>query len=245
MTALDQGGARQGRVKAVFFDAGFTLLEPVQAVAEIYLQVAAELGVHLEQPAFEEHLARCWQGHSRARGRERDLRSSEQDEHDGWHRFTKSVAAPFPILRERHEEWLRILKSRFDDPHSWRPFPQVADLLDSLRKLGLVVGVISNWHRILHRILEVHGLKTHLDFVLVSAEFGWRKPHRAIFEEGLRLAGTEPEETVHVGDSLVDDVMGAATLGIRPVLIAQRSPPEELPQGTQTVSHATLVLDLL
>lgn len=45
------------------------------------------------------------------------------------------------------------------------------------------------------------------------------KPHREIFDYALQKSGCGPEEVLHIGDSVISDVKGAAAAGITPVLI--------------------------
>ena len=45
------------------------------------------------------------------------------------------------------------------------------------------------------------------------------KPHRAIFDEALRVSGCTPGEVIHIGDSHDTDVVGARSAGIRPLLL--------------------------
>jgi putative hydrolase of the HAD superfamily len=58
-----------------------------------------------------------------------------------------------------------------------------------------------------------------LDAVVTSAAVGARKPDGPIFARALELAGCEPDEALHVGDSLVEDGAGARAAGIRALLI--------------------------
>ena len=59
------------------------------------------------------------------------------------------------------------------------------------------------------------------------------KPDPAIFRRALELAGAEPAEAVHVGDSLDNDVEGARAAGIRAVLIAREGRP---PAGVESIA---------
>ena len=71
-------------------------------------------------------------------------------------------------------------------------------------------------------ILEDYGLDSHLDAVVISEQVGFRKPRREIFETVLDALGVESDEVLHVGDSLVADVAGAASIGIRSVWLTRR-----------------------
>jgi putative hydrolase of the HAD superfamily len=104
---------------------------------------------------------------------------------------------------------------------AWEPARRLAPtahaLLDALRERGLRLGLVSNavdppW--LLHRDLERYGVAERLDVAVFSSEIGLRKPHPAIFERALGALGADPGRTLFVGDSLANDVGGAAALGM-------------------------------
>jgi putative hydrolase of the HAD superfamily len=101
-------------------------------------------------------------------------------------------------------------------------FPDARPALVSARSRGQRLVVVSNWDVSLHAVLRALGLEALLDGIVTSAEAGARKPAPEIFQQALALAGTEPGETVHVGDSLDEDVAGARNAGIEPVLIRRQ-----------------------
>ena len=85
--------------------------------------------------------------------------------------------------------------------------------------------MVSNWDCSLADWLEPLGLLEHVDGVVTSADVGAAKPDAAMFERALALAGVEPAEAVHVGDSVENDVEGARAVGIRAVLVARDGGP--------------------
>jgi putative hydrolase of the HAD superfamily len=87
------------------------------------------------------------------------------------------------------------------------------------RAAGARVVVVSNWDVSLHDVLERLGLAPLLDAVVTSAAIGAAKPAPEIFRHALALAGVQAGAAVHVGDSVEEDVRGAAACGIRPVLL--------------------------
>jgi putative hydrolase of the HAD superfamily len=101
------------------------------------------------------------------------------------------------------------------------PFADVEPALGELRSRGLRLVVASNWDCSLPDWLEEAGVLHLLDGAVSSAVVGRPKPDPAVFLEGLRVAGVEAGEAVHVGDSPENDVEGATRAGIRPVLIAR------------------------
>jgi putative hydrolase of the HAD superfamily len=107
----------------------------------------------------------------------------------------------------------------------WRPAYGVlasADvLLESLRDRGLKTGLVANaWPdpgRILRADADALDLAPLLDVLVFSEELGARKPAPEIFLHACRELSVEPAAALFVGDDLVNDVQGAAAVGMRTV----------------------------
>jgi putative hydrolase of the HAD superfamily len=119
-------------------------------------------------------------------------------------------------------------------------FPDVLPALSALAGHRRVV--VSNWDCSLPDWLRGAGVLEHVDAVVTSAEVGVAKPGRAIFERALELAGAQPADAVHVGDSVENDVAGALAAGIRPVLVARDG---SSPAGVETIRSLTELPSLL
>jgi putative hydrolase of the HAD superfamily len=116
----------------------------------------------------------------------------------------------------------------------FRAYPDAAPALRALRERGLRLVVVSNWDVSLHERLAETGLAALVDGGVASAELGHAKPDRAIFDHALALAGAEPEQAVHAGDSVEADVEGALAAGLRAVLVA-RDGRQAAPAGVPVV----------
>lgn len=103
-----------------------------------------------------------------------------------------------------------------------RPVPGAFPAVRWCDERGLTVVLVTNtlargddevwedWRRF--------GLADAIDAVVSSHSVGWQKPHHAIFERALTLAGVRPEDVCMVGDRMDADVLGAKRLGMRAVL---------------------------
>lgn len=100
-----------------------------------------------------------------------------------------------------------------------RAYPDAEPALRGLRARALRLVVVSNWDCSLGSVLERCGLAAVLDGAISSAEAGARKPDPAIFGPALELAGCDPGEALHVGDTAEEDVEGARAAGIRALLL--------------------------
>lgn len=70
--------------------------------------------------------------------------------------------------------------------------------------------------------LKMLGVYGFFEAVIVSAEFGYRKPDVRLFGECLRRLGVAPSEAIYVGNDTFRDVKGANDAGLKSVLIMTR-----------------------
>src|ERR671937_164738 len=88
--------------------------------------------------------------------------------------------------------------------------------------------------------LERPWLQPLVDAVVISAEVGVAKPDPAIFRAALERLGARAEDSLHVGDSVENDVAGARAAGLDAVLVARNG--AAAPDGVRAVrSLAELV----
>ncbi len=117
------------------------------------------------------------------------------------------------------EQAMEIWRAVRKVPYKMTRYDDVLPALDLLKQQGLTLGLISNMNTPAADLVEEMGLTPYMDFAVTSGEVGVEKPHAPIFKEALRRSGSDPENTIHVGDQLTSDVEGAFRVGIGPVLI--------------------------
>jgi len=79
-------------------------------------------------------------------------------------------------------------------------------------------------------VLERTGLSALLDGVVSSAEVGVGKPDTRLFAAALAVAGANPGEALHVGDSFEEDVEGALAAGVGAVWLRRQAVAGERPR---------------
>ncbi|MCC6790996.1 MAG: HAD family hydrolase [Thermomicrobiales bacterium] len=134
--------------------------------------------------------------------------------------------------------------------HGLQLFPDALDTLALVRASGVnrKVGLITNGPAEVQRAkIELLDLLRHVDFALISGEFGVAKPDPAIFREALARAGATPAETLFVGDSPEFDVAGAHASGLRSVWVNRTGQPwsHDGPAPDHEVTDLTSLTPLL
>ncbi len=112
------------------------------------------------------------------------------------------------------------LKHRFEDIELFD------DVLPTLKALQhrYSLGILSNGNSYPERC----GLENMFEFVVFSQDYGIEKPDPRIFQIALEKARCSEAELLHVGDSLVDDVLGAINAGIRCVWLNRQGVHQNL-----------------
>jgi putative hydrolase of the HAD superfamily len=206
--------ARRSPLRAVFFDAGNTLLRMNYAVIAAAL---AERGLRVTPEGVQRAE---WQ----ARGRlddelSRGGGSTEAGRTTGRYLalILEALGATDATLAADMVAW----RLAYNPPVGvWNTAePRAGEALQLVRAAGLGAGVISNSNGSVRSILESLDLARHLDFVLDSAEVGVEKPDARIFRLALERAGVRPWEAVYVGDLYSIDVVGARAAGLGAVLL--------------------------
>ncbi|MFY8273954.1 pyrimidine 5'-nucleotidase [Pseudoalteromonas sp. SSDWG2] len=96
-----------------------------------------------------------------------------------------------------------------------QPLPGAIELLNSLRGRAKL-GIITNGFTELQRArLQKTGLKDTFEWLVISEQVGYAKPHMAVFEHAFELMGNPPKEHIlMVGDTLESDIQGGINAGI-------------------------------
>jgi putative hydrolase of the HAD superfamily len=103
-------------------------------------------------------------------------------------------------------------------------FPDVMPFLEILQSRGIKTGIVTNASQPMTiRDTELSGYDLLRFFPdtphrISAADVGYLKPHAAIFEHALKVLGTQPDETVFIGDNPVADIAGSQSAGMKAIL---------------------------
>ena len=96
-------------------------------------------------------------------------------------------------------------------------YPDVKSVLDELKprfSLAVVSDGQSAW-----ALPEIRatGIDSYFDPIVISGDYGFRKPDPRLFQAALDGIGAAPEEVLFVGNDMYRDVLGAGQMGMKTV----------------------------
>lgn len=206
-------------IKAVFFDAGNTLIEPVRPPALIYREVFQTCGLDVSEGDITRVFRETWDSFNAMFDDGRDkFAYYPGGEKVFWREYVSRVMRALGPVRD-FDRCFEELYAVFRDPETWRPYPEVIPTLRKLMEKDVPLGIVSNWDSSLKSILKALDLARYFRIILISSLVGVAKPDPRIFALAARSIGVTPKVCLHVGDHPGDDVRGAQGAGFTPLLL--------------------------
>ncbi len=106
----------------------------------------------------------------------------------------------------------------------WKLEDDADETLQWLQAQDYRLGLISNAsdREDVYTLLRQANILHYFELIQISAESGFRKPHPAMFQAGLKYFEVQPSECLMVGDRLALDIRGAKESGMASVWITRR-----------------------
>lgn len=175
--------------------------------------------------------------------------------------WSRAYASKLPIawgdsFRTRHELVLSTLSATLAEfesglrpydlvapiYHRWQNTPLLPGVADVLQKVRVPVAVVSNSDTdALRHSLSVSGLRPAV--VVTSQDAAAYKPNARVFQLALKRLGLDAKETLYVGASYEDDIVGATRVGIRALWLNSEGRPA--PGPVEQISELAEVLPYL
>ncbi len=211
-------------IRAVFFDAGETLVYPHPSFVELFAEVLGEEGHPIEAETVQEVVHASSESFNELMLSETALNWSTSPERSRalWDVVYRVFLKETGIPEREHERVVQALYDRFRSIASYRLYPDVMPTLERLQKMDLTLGLISNFEDWLEQLLETLEVSRFFDVTVISGIEGVEKPNTRIFDIALERAKMDAAHSVYVGDNPIFDAEPARQAGMLPVIIDRR-----------------------
>jgi putative hydrolase of the HAD superfamily len=211
-------------IKAIIFDVNGTLIDILtdEGMDEIYRAVSHFLtyqGIRMHRGEVRDQYYRIMDEQTKAAGEEH----SEFNVAVLWREFLERNLNPsWRPSPEKMETLPRFLAEMYRgiSRHRLQLYPDVKSVLDELKprfSLAVVSDGQSAWAL---PEMRATGIEGYFDPIVISSDYGFRKPDPRLFQAALDGLGLGPDEALFVGNDMYRDVFGAGRLGIKTVFFA-------------------------
>jgi len=225
----------KSKIKAVFFDAGETLIFRNPSLAAITKSYLDKAGQRINLQHLEKVLS------ERAKNMKKIVEAGKMNDSTKWIVYMDSV---FRTLKIKDAALNARIRERLKNGTSFRVYPHTVEVVKKLQKAGYITGIISNAPRQLFGILKRCKIDKLFNPIVVSEDVGYEKPSPQIFKEALKRAKVHAHEAVYVGDNLIADIHGAQKAGIYPVWVTRNTKNAQFtfadaapPKGVPVINH--------
>jgi len=218
-------------IEGIIFDVNGTLIDICtdEGYEEIYRAISHFLTYH----GIYMHRWEVRDAYYKIMDNQRKANVEEHPEFDAvevWREFISQYSGGSALPSDQLEQLPRFLAEMYRGISRYRLqlYPDVKAVLDELRarfRLAVVSDAQSVWARPEMRAV---GIESYFNPIIISGDFGFRKPDRRLFEAALSEQKLAPENVLCVGNDMYRDMFGARELGMKTVFFSSNQGRKEM-----------------
>ena len=203
--------------QVIFLDAVGTLFGVRDSVGQIYSEVASNYEVRCDAIILDREFYRAFKTATPCVFPNVPMVDIPQLEYQWWKAINRQTftAAGMWTQFSDFDAFFDELYGYFTTSAAWEVYPETIAALIKWQQVGIPLGLLSNFDSRLYQVLKVLDLEQYFSTVTISTETGAAKPQPEIFTAALNKYQCNPGDAWHIGDSKIDDYLGANGVGIR------------------------------
>ncbi|WP_017651980.1 HAD-IA family hydrolase [Fortiea contorta] len=209
------------RPQVIFLDAVGTIIGVKGSVGEVYSQIAQEFGVTISADILNTKFIHSFKAAPPPIFPDADNQDILQCEFDWWQKIAINTFESVGAMQEFSDfpAFFSELYIHFGTAEPWFVYPDVLPALANWRRLGIELGVVSNFDSRIYSVLQSLGLRDFFTSITISTQARAAKPDPQIFAVALEKHNCPPTAAWHIGDSVKEDYQGAKAAGLRGIWI--------------------------
>jgi HAD superfamily (subfamily IA) hydrolase, TIGR02254 len=126
------------------------------------------------------------------------------------------IAYPLRTYVDYDEHTIKTLNDDFLDRTTRKTqlLPHTIELLEYLKPRYELYIISNGFEEVQYKKMNNSGLTPYFKGMILSDKVGVNKPHPAIFNEAMRIAGATIQDSIMLGDSWEADIAGAKAIGM-------------------------------
>lgn len=210
--------------KVIFLDAVGTLFGVRGSVGEVYGAIAHKFGVEVPVDQLNEAFLEAFVASEAPVFPGVHPKEIPHCEFEWWRVIALHAFQQVGVFNQFADftDFFDTLYNHFATAEPWFIYPDVLPALEAWRRIGIGLGIVSNFDSRLELVLEALKLKEFFTSITISTQAGVAKPDPQIFAVALQKHHCDAKEAWHIGDSLKQDYQGAKAAGLRAILLERK-----------------------
>lgn len=211
--------------KVIFLDAVGTLFGVRGSVGAVYSAIALKFGVEVPTETLNQAFLQAFAASESPVFPGADPEEIPECEFEWWRAIALRTFQQAGVLTQfaDFDDFFDQLYNHFATAEPWFIYPDVLPALEAWQKIGIELGIVSNFDSRLYWVLEALKLKEFFTSITISTEVGFAKPNPKIFAIALQQHSCAANQAWHIGDSFRQDYQGAKAAGLRAILLDRSS----------------------
>jgi putative hydrolase of the HAD superfamily len=211
--------------KVILLDAVGTLFGVRGSVGEVYSAIAQDFGVQVQAEALNDAFLQAFAAFPPPVFPGATSDEIPYCEFEWWHRVAELTFRQVGAFEQfaNFTEFFDELYQHFATAEPWFIYPDVLPALEQWRRIGIQLGIVSNFDSRLNHVLDALKLREFFTSITISTQIGVAKPDPQIFTAALEKHYCDAQDAWHIGDSFRQDYEGARAAGLRAILIERTS----------------------
>lgn len=211
--------------KVILLDAVGTLFGVRGSVGEVYSAIAAEFGVQVQAEALNDAFLQAFAAFEPAVFPGATSEEIPYCEFQWWQMVAERTFYQVGAFEQfaNFTEFFDELYQHFATAEPWFIYPDVLPALEQWRRIGIQLGIVSNFDSRLNHVLNALKLQEFFTSITISTQIGVAKPDPQIFTAALEKHYCDAKDAWHIGDSFRQDYEGARAAGLRAILVERTS----------------------
>ncbi|MDJ0796199.1 MAG: HAD family hydrolase [Calothrix sp. MO_167.B12] len=207
--------------KVIFLDAVGTLFDVQGSVGEVYSQIAREFNVEASAETINKTFFSCFKASPPPTFPDIDEQDIPQSEFAWWRNISYQTFEKAGVVAQFSDfsAFFSELYIHFGTSEPWFVYADVVSSLNKWQKMGIELGIISNFDSRIYSVLQGLELRDFFKSITISTQVGVAKPDPKIFARALEKHNCPPTAAWHIGDSIREDYQAANAAGLRGIWI--------------------------
>lgn len=203
--------------RIILLDAVGTLFGVKSSVGEVYAAIARQFGVEVSVAALNQAFFQSFRAAEPPAFGVIEPTELQAREFAWWLAIATNTFKQADVFHQFPDfsEFFAALYAYFATDAPWVVYADVKPALERWQRMGIPLGVLSNFDSRLYPVLQALDLASFFTSITISTEVGAAKPDPKIFAIALQKHDCLPNDAWHIGDSFQEDYQAAKAVGMR------------------------------